>query len=163
MLVTLIVFLVVVAIGLVLLAIASQSKGDRVRNGLTTLSMLFLTVLAGFGVPALAVVDDRDNSAKDAPGDVKLTDAQANGRKLFAENCSGCHTLKAAGAKGSANRKVRHQGPILDERPETVEDVLYAIRNGGFAGALMPQNIVVGEDAQAVAEFVAEYAGREAK
>jgi len=90
-------------------------------------------------------------------------DPNYRGAVLFAERCSGCHTLKAAGAKGSANRKLRHQGPILDERPETVEDVLYAIRNGGFAGALMPQNIVVGEDAQAVAEFVAEYAGREAK
>ena len=37
--------------------------------------------------------------------------------------------------------------------------MLYAIRNGGFSGAIMPQNIVVGEDAQAVAEFVAKYSG----
>ncbi len=41
-----------------------------------------------------------------------------------------------------------------------MDNVLYAIRNGGYSGAIMPQNIVVGEDAQAVAEFVAEYAGR---
>ena len=41
--------------------------------------------------------------------------------------------------------------------------MLYAIRNGGFSGAIMPQNIVVGEDAEAVAEFVAEYAGKSAK
>ena len=40
--------------------------------------------------------------------------------------------------------------------------MLYAIRNGGFSGAIMPQNIVVGEDAKAVADFVAEYAGRDA-
>ena len=37
--------------------------------------------------------------------------------------------------------------------------MLYAIRNGGFSGAIMPQNIVVGDEAEAVAEFVAEYAG----
>ena len=40
--------------------------------------------------------------------------------------------------------------------------MLYAIRNGGFSGAIMPQNIVVGEDAEAVAEFVAKYAGTDA-
>ena len=81
------------------------------------------------------------------------------GAVLFQERCSGCHTLAAAGSVGSANRALRNQGPNLDDRVETTEDVLYAIRNGGFSGALMPQNIVTGEDAQAVAEFVAEYAG----
>jgi hypothetical protein len=39
--------------------------------------------------------------------------------------------------------------------------VIYAIRNGGFSGAIMPQNIVVGDDALAVAEFVAKYAGQD--
>ena len=53
-------------------------------------------------------------------------------------------------------------GPNLNARRETEDQVLYAIRNGGFSGAIMPQNIVVGEDAEAVAEFVAEYAGRDA-
>jgi mono/diheme cytochrome c family protein len=83
------------------------------------------------------------------------------GAVLFAERCSGCHTLEAAGAQGSANRELRNQGPNLDQRVESVDDVLYAIRNGGFSGALMPQNIVVGEEADAIAEFVAEYAGTE--
>jgi seryl-tRNA synthetase len=40
--------------------------------------------------------------------------------------------------------------------------VLYAIRNGGFSGAIMPQNIVTGAQAQEVAAFVAKYAGEEA-
>jgi mono/diheme cytochrome c family protein len=83
------------------------------------------------------------------------------GAQLFLDRCSGCHTLAAAGSVGSANRAMRNQGPNLDERVETEEDVLYAIRNGGFSGALMPQNIVTGEDAQAVAKFVADYAGDE--
>ena len=93
--------------------------------------------------------------------DVAETDPMHEGAVLFAERCSGCHTLDAAGAQGSANRALRNQGPNLDERTETVDDVLYAIRNGGFSGAIMPQNIVVGEEAEAVAEFVAEYAGGE--
>jgi hypothetical protein len=40
-----------------------------------------------------------------------------------------------------------------------VAQVLYAIRNGGFSGAIMPQNVVVGADAQAVAHFLARYSG----
>jgi mono/diheme cytochrome c family protein len=81
------------------------------------------------------------------------------GAELFAQRCSGCHTLTAAGADGSANRELRNQGPNLDQRVESTDDVLYAIRNGGFSGAIMPQNIVVGDDAEAVADFVSEYAG----
>jgi len=87
------------------------------------------------------------------------SEADLRGAQLFADRCSGCHTLEAAGALGSANRVVRNQGPNLDERAESPEDVLYAIRNGGFSGAIMPQQIVTGEDAQAVADFVAKYAG----
>lgn len=92
---------------------------------------------------------------------VSEDDPARAGAQLFLDRCSGCHTLAAAGAVGSANRATRNQGPNLDQRVETEEDVLYAIRNGGFSGALMPQNIVVGEEAQAVAEFVADYAGDE--
>ncbi len=92
---------------------------------------------------------------------VAESDENYEGAVLFQERCSGCHTMKAAGSFGSANRALRNQGPNLDEREETVEDVLYAIRNGGFSGAIMPQNIVVGEDAEAVAQFVADNSGDE--
>jgi mono/diheme cytochrome c family protein len=91
--------------------------------------------------------------------EVAEDDPNYEGAVLFAERCSGCHTMKAAGAQGSANRELRNQGPNLDQRAESVEDVLYAIRNGGFSGAIMPQNILVGDEAEAVAEFVSEYAG----
>lgn len=87
------------------------------------------------------------------------------GAELFADRCSGCHTLKAAGAEGSgADRKSvgpRTSGPDLNGREETVDSTLYAIRNGGFSGAIMPSNIVVGDDAHSVARFVAKYAGHE--
>ncbi len=89
------------------------------------------------------------------------SETDLRGAQLFAERCAGCHTLEAAGALGSANRVVRNQGPNLDERAESPEDVLYAIQNGGFSGAIMPQQIVTGDDAQAVADFVAKYSGTE--
>jgi mono/diheme cytochrome c family protein len=85
------------------------------------------------------------------------------GAELFDLNCAGCHTLSAAGTEGSATdvgSRERRDGPNFNERRESVEDVLYAIRNGGFSSTLMPQNIVTGEEAQQVAEFVARYSGR---
>jgi mono/diheme cytochrome c family protein len=84
------------------------------------------------------------------------------GARLFNERCSGCHTLSSAGARGSASKE-RISGPNLDQRSETKDGVLFAIRNGGFSGAIMPQNIVVGEEAEAVAEFVAREAGTKAE
>ena len=77
----------------------------------------------------------------------------------FSQRCAGCHTLTPAGTQGSANRNVRVQGPNLDQRQETMHDVLFAIRNGGFSGAIMPANVVTGHEATDVAQFVSKYAG----
>jgi mono/diheme cytochrome c family protein len=90
-------------------------------------------------------------------------DPNYEGAVLFKENCAGCHSLSAAGTHGSATdvgSRERRDGPNFNERSEDVEDVLYAIRNGGFSSQPMPQNILTGEEAQKVAEFVAEYSGR---
>ena len=87
------------------------------------------------------------------------------GAVLFAQRCGGCHTLGPAGTEGtSVNKKDRERtdGPNLNKRKESIPCVLYAIRNGGFSGAIMPQNIVTGPQAQEVAAFVAKYAGQEA-
>jgi mono/diheme cytochrome c family protein len=94
---------------------------------------------------------------------VSKSDSNYNGAVLFATHCSGCHTLSAAGTQGSGNRGLRTQGPNLNQRTETYDDALFAIQNGGFSGAIMPQNIVIGEEAEAVARFVAKYAGEEAE
>jgi mono/diheme cytochrome c family protein len=94
---------------------------------------------------------------------VSKSDSNYNGAVLFATHCSGCHTLSAAGSQGSGNRGLRTQGPNLNQRTESYDDALFAIQNGGFSGAIMPQNIIVGEEAEAVARFVAKYAGDEAE
>ena len=94
---------------------------------------------------------------------VSKSDPNYAGAQLFATHCSGCHSLSAAGTQGTGNRGLRTQGPNLNQRTETYEDALFAIQNGGFSGAIMPQNIVVGHEAEAVARFVAKYAGTEAE
>jgi mono/diheme cytochrome c family protein len=88
------------------------------------------------------------------------------GAVLFNQRCSGCHSLSAADAYGSAPRGTRYlkysertNGPNFNIRKEPRDDVLFAIRNGGFSGAIMPANVVVGREAQLVANFVALYSG----
>jgi mono/diheme cytochrome c family protein len=96
---------------------------------------------------------------------VPKTDSTHAGAVLFAEHCSGCHTLAAAGTEGSAVKvrdKERTDGPNFNVRKEQVDQILYAIRNGGFSGAIMPENVVVGRQAQQIAEFLSKYSGREA-
>ncbi|HWD75393.1 MAG TPA: c-type cytochrome [Solirubrobacteraceae bacterium] len=87
------------------------------------------------------------------------------GATLFNERCAGCHTLSYAATYGSAPNVRTAQaisGPNFDQRCERpIDRVLYAIENGGFSGAYMPQNVVVGQDAIDVAKFVATYAGRQ--
>ncbi len=90
------------------------------------------------------------------------SDATAHqGAETFLQRCSGCHTLTPAAAQGSSNRSQRNQGPNFDQRKESYRDVIYAIRNGGFSGAIMPQNIVVGQEARKVAFFLAHYSGQD--
>jgi mono/diheme cytochrome c family protein len=96
---------------------------------------------------------------------VPSSDPTHGGAVIFSQRCAGCHTLSYAGTRGSAaNVRTREivNGPNFDVRCERpIARVVYAIENGGFSGAVMPQNIVVGKQAQAVAEFVAKYAGRQ--
>jgi len=88
------------------------------------------------------------------------------GAVIFRDHCSGCHTLATVGAQGSATSikdRLRTNGPNFNIRKENSEQVLYAIHNGGFSGAIMPENIVVGDEARAVASFLAKYSGLQAQ
>jgi mono/diheme cytochrome c family protein len=98
--------------------------------------------------------------------EVSKDDATAHrGAVLFNERCSGCHSIDAANAYGSKPPKQkqggeRTNGPNFNVRHEDREDVLFAIRNGGFSGAIMPANVAVGKDAEAIADFLSKYSGK---
>ena len=106
-------------------------------------------------------------------GKVEVPKAQTTahrGAELFNQRCSGCHSLKAANAYGSRSQGTRYlkytertDGPNFNVRSESRDDVLFAIRNGGFSGAIMPANVVVGRDAEAIAAFVSKYSGKKGK
>jgi mono/diheme cytochrome c family protein len=98
-------------------------------------------------------------------GEIDVDSDNRQGAELFYERCSGCHTLEVANSYGSkASGQLqggeRTNGPNFDVRQVAREDALFAIRNGGFSGAIMPANIVTGEDAEAVADFLDQYSGK---
>jgi mono/diheme cytochrome c family protein len=101
-----------------------------------------------------------------AQGEIDVDQANHEGAVLFNERCSGCHTLDRANAYGSKPEGQlkggeRTNGPNFNVRKVNKDDALFAIRNGGFSGAIMPANVVVGEDAEKVADFLAKYSGEE--
>jgi mono/diheme cytochrome c family protein len=117
-------------------------------------------VLALLAVPALAL-----GACGSEDISVAKNDPNYQGAEIFQQRCGACHTLDVAGTQGSAtNVRTRENkdGPNFNQRKEDVTDVLYAIRNGGFSSGPMPQDIVVGPDADKVAKFVAKYSGRQA-
>lgn len=66
-------------------------------------------------------------------------------RELFKTSCGGCHQLADADAVGSV-------GPDLDKAKMTTESVLAQIKNGGGG---MPADLIKGDDAEQMAEYVA--------
>jgi cytochrome c553 len=77
-----------------------------------------------------------------------------DGKNLFSNTCATCHSLKAVNARGVT-------GPDLDNIGEVTEKrILDAIKNGGTGQRKMPANLLQGENAEAVAAYVAHVAGQ---
>jgi mono/diheme cytochrome c family protein len=126
------------------------------RPALARLLPIVALLVAGVLLSACGSQGNDVIKSANASADVKA------GSQLFTERCSGCHTLDVVGAEGSATKRTdreRVDGPNFNQRKECADSVLYAIRNGGFSGAIMPENIVIGKDAQDVAAFLQQYSG----
>ena len=123
------------------------------------LALAAVTIAAGAAIGC----GQEKNDVKEPGVAIKGVPAQYQaGAKLFVERCSGCHSLGVVGAEGGALKvkdRERVDGPNFNVRKEDRDSILYAIRNGGFSGAIMPQDIVVGKEAEDVATFLEKYAG----
>ena len=129
----------------------TQSRGGR-QVAFTTTGVVI--ALFGIGIPVIVLARNNETKAKRVPGGIELTGAQADGREVFAKYCGTCHTLAAANAVGKV-------GPNLDVLRPPKALVLNAINNGRAQGrGQMPAELVDGQDAQDVADFVAAVAGR---
>jgi mono/diheme cytochrome c family protein len=121
------------------------------RRPLVPLSILAASLtLAACGSQGIQLADDDPDYA---------------GARIFEQRCGACHTFAAAGTEGSSvsvNSREYKDGPNFNQRTESRDQVLYAIRNGGYSSGPMPQNIVVGKEAEQVAAFLEKYAGKDA-
>jgi mono/diheme cytochrome c family protein len=153
---------VLVGTGLVFVAISGGPAGARARlagqgrtaRRLTLLGFIVALLVLGVGIPAAvtAGVDDRDDIPEVNVAD--LTDHEKRGRELFGSRCGICHTLQAANTSARV-------GPNLDTLRPPKNLVLDAIKNGRARGnGQMAADIVEGDDADAVASFVAKAVGQ---
>ncbi len=122
------------------------------------LSTSIRTPLAAIVVAATAVFAGAGCGGEDKP-DV------ARGKELFTQRCGACHILQNAGTKGV-------QGPNLDLAFQ--ESLRTGLGRSTIAGVVeqqidlpqggqMPANIVTGDDARNVAEYVASAIGKPAE
>jgi len=156
-------FWVVVGLVLFFLAVRGGPRGVRAtlqsqRRGARAFATIGFTVFyiaIGVAVPLLLIEGDKDSADAHIGGaSVKLTRQELEGRELFGQYCANCHTLAAADAAGKI-------GPNLDVlRPpaELVYDAIIRGRQRG--GGTMPAGLLAGQEAEAVAAFVAATAGR---
>jgi mono/diheme cytochrome c family protein len=130
---------------------AYLTRGGRIF----TVSLLLLYVALGVAVPA-AVIAARDEGlgATDGLSTEDPTPKEELGKQLFIQNCKSCHTLEAVQAHGVIGPNLDQLGGLDKQR------VLNAIKRGGTGSGRMPPGLLEGEDADAVATYVAGVAGR---
>jgi mono/diheme cytochrome c family protein len=151
-----------VILGIGVLFVAFSGGPGRARQAYLTggrrgfrLVLVLVYVALGIAVPAIVIVGREESVG--ASGSLSTAEADADleeGKTLFLQNCSSCHSLDAANARGVT-------GPDLDElAPLDEERVLSAIETGGTGENRMPAGLLDGENADLVAAYVAEVAGR---
>lgn len=115
------------------------------RSAITRISAFCATLIALSLVAAACSAPGSSglNDTKDPPDEDK-------GRALFQETCRACHSLADAKAAGVF-------GPDLDLLQPDAERVREQIAEGGGG---MPDELLDGDDADLVARYVAEVAGR---
>ena len=130
---------------------AYLTRGGR----LFSVVIVLLYLVLGVAVPA-AVIASRGES-EGGVGSLRTQQASTSderGKQLFIGTCKSCYNLDAVQAEGVT-------GPDLDELGGLDrERVLNAIRKGGTGQNRMPANLLQGEDAEAVARYVARVAGQ---
>jgi cytochrome c553 len=131
---------------------AYLTRGNTVFNVLVPVAFVVL----GLVVPGLVLANrDEAEGGTGALRSEKLTEAESNGKTLFRQRCSSCHSLAAVNARGVT-------GPNLDRLGELNKArVLSAIRVGGTGDGRMPSKLLTGPDADEVATYVSKVAGRD--
>lgn len=145
----------------VLVAMSGGPRGARrtlrssdARRNTRAVVVVAGAVIVSFGIAVPALTFGLSDNESDGPAGIQLTATQSEGRELFAQHCANCHTLSASNAVGRV-------GPNLDVMRPNVQLTLEAIDQGRARGAgQMPSDLLHGDKAQAVAEYIEAVAGR---
>ena len=118
------------------------------------LSIVAIYVVFGLLVPGLVLA----NKGEEAGGvgslrSESLSASEERGKNHFQQPCKSCPSHAAVNARGVTGPNLDRIGDVQPER------VVLAIRNGGTGQGRMPANLLEGEEAQEVAEYVAKVAG----
>lgn len=153
-------FWVLLAAGLLFLAFrttrgraATRAVRARQLPRSWILGFVVVTIIFGLLIPAVVILSMNERTDIPASNVSNLTVEERRGQELFGQRCRNCHTLAAARASAAV-------GPNLDELRPPKGLVLNAIEEGRSRGnGQMPADLVEGEDAEAVAAFVAKATG----
>jgi mono/diheme cytochrome c family protein len=127
------------------------------RKGVVGATIAFVAALVVLGVLIPVTVFSSDKDKDEFPNENirQLTALQLHGQELFGQQCRRCHTLAASNAVATI-------GPNLDQLRPAKPLVLDAIDNGRARGnGQMAADLVEGEDAEAVAQYVAVAVGQD--
>jgi len=149
-------------VGIIAIFIAFSGSPGAAREAYLTrggrafaVAIVFIFAVFGVVIPA-AVIASRGESLG-AVGHLRTeqpTTNQQDGKELFIQTCKSCHTLAAVNARGVT-------GPNLDELGGVdYSRVRNAIKIGGTGDGRMPAQLLTGEDAKLVAQYVAKVAGQ---
>lgn len=113
-------------------------------------------VAAALGLVACGSSSSESSSATTAAPATTSTKtttvASAEGEKVFASNCAGCHTLAAAGSNGQV-------GPNLDSIAPDEATVKAKVTNGG-GGMPAFTDVLTAAQIDAVSAYVADSTGK---
>jgi len=154
---------ILIGIGVIFVSFSGGPGAAReayLTRGRRTFGIFIVLLYIGIGIAVPAVViasrGTREGNSAQLSQD-KLRDAKPvvkEGRQLFTESCAACHNLDAVNARGVT-------GPDLDKiGTVTPARVLSAIKIGGTGQNRMPSGLLQGENANAVAQYVTQVAGK---
>jgi mono/diheme cytochrome c family protein len=144
----------------------SKAREAYLTRGNTFFKIAIPLIYVGLGIaiPAVVIANGEEKEGNTGALANSVPDGQLeNGKELFQNTCATCHSLKAVNAQGVT-------GPDLDDigldsstpeaRKQSEARILNAIKIGGTGERRMPANLLQGDNAAAVAAFVADVAGR---
>lgn len=151
---------VVLGIAVIIIAFSGSPGAARqayLTRGGRAFSVVIVLLYLGLGIAVPAAVIASRGESQGGVGPLRTEKVSKNderGKELFVATCKACHNLDAVQAEGVTGPDLDELGTLDSKR------VLNAIKNGGSGQDRMPANLLQGDDANDVANYVARVAGQ---